>query len=194
VSDLVTLAEQKAFMGVTGSADDALLTALLEHAEALLEAQCGRKNAPFRASQPTITEIHRGTGTGKVWLKYPVNTVASVKIGRDPANPDETLDPADPLVLSIESGKRILERTDDGTFGVYDAPACVRVTYASQDDLPEECKLAVKRVVASVHGARGSEEVFSESDAGYFHQMGQIIRDNPEWQAAVEANKRSTFL
>lgn len=198
MSDLVSLGDMQAYLGDgLPAGDNPLITAMLEHVEDLFERECGRQKAPFKASHAR-TDTLRGTGTPKLWLEYPVGTgstpITAVKLGRDPANPDETLDPADPTVVLYEAGDRLIERVDGGVWGALDVRGWNRITYTTADDLPEAAKFAVKRVVAAAYQQRGSEDVFSESDSGFFHQIAKLVESNPEWERAVAALRRTAFV
>lgn len=190
---LVLLADQKTFMGVTGTTDDALLTTLLTHAEVLLETACDRVACPFQAGGTSRIETHDGTGSGKVFTDYPIATLTSLLIGGDPTNPDETLAVTDPTVIRFGVGTNRIDRVDGEMLGEYGDPRVVQITYTPQDDLPEDAKLAVKRVVALIYGQRGSEDVVSEGDSGYAHALAKYAADLPDWQAAVLAHKRNSF-
>ena len=72
---LDTLANVKARLGVTGSADDALLALLQDTADAWVANHCGRDFAGG-----SFTEYHPGA-TGFVFLRhYPVQSVTSLRV------------------------------------------------------------------------------------------------------------------
>jgi hypothetical protein len=160
VPDLVSLADLQTFLSVSG--DDALLTDLLEHLEALFESETGRAGMPFQDAANDQAEVHDGTGSAHLYLNYPISNIDSVKIGYDESDPIETLDPTDVDELTYTVGHRRLSRTDGGTFGLAGKPRSVHVQYDTQADLPEDAQLAIKRAVAQVYRQRGSEDATFE--------------------------------
>lgn len=188
--DLVSLSELKTFLGNTPAADDALLTDLLEHVEALFESETGRASVPFVAGT-NRTEVRDGSGSAELYLDYPVSTVTSVKLGYDPADPVETLDVTDTEILTFAVGSRRLARTDGGRFGWAGQPRYVQVVYTHQNELPEDAQLAVKSVVAIAYRRRGAEETTREAVGGYNRDMVQdVTASDPFWARAVAAHRR----
>lgn len=188
--DLVTVADLKTFLDVSGSGDDTLLEDLLDHTEALFEAEAGRIETPFTAAAESRTEVHDGTGLRTLSLDYPIAVMTTVKIGYDADNPFETLDPSDICVLTFGVGSRRLNRTDGGIFGLAGKPRYVHVTYNHGDDLPGNAKMAIMRVVAQVYRQRGSEDAKYENVGGYIHNLSHLIAEDPFWLRAVAANQR----
>jgi hypothetical protein len=188
--DLVSLADVQTFLGISG--DDALLTDLLEHLEALFESETGRTGKPFQAAASDRAEVHDGTGSADLFLEYPISNIDSVKLGYDSSDPDETLDPTDVDELTYAAGHRKISRTDGGTFGLAGSPRFVHVQYDTQADLPEDAQLAIKRAVAQVYRQRGSEdstfEMFGQGQ--YQRRLSNIVADDPLWQRAVAAHRR----
>lgn len=188
--DLVSLSDLKSHLGVTGSTDDGILAQYLENVEALFEAACGRKGQPFKAGA-SRTEVKDSTGDADLFLDYPISTITSIKLGFDPADPVETLDVADPLIVTFAVGARKVSRTDGGRFGVIGNPRYVQVVYAHQDELPEEAKMAVKSVASIAYRRRGSEDSVEESVGGFSRKLLEdIAESDPFWQRAVTANSR----
>jgi hypothetical protein len=192
VSDLATLAEFEEWLGGTVVAEATLRQAILDQAEALFEAACGRAHAPFAAADTGREETLTGTGAPSIFLDYPIDDVTEVLLGFDPANPDETLDPTDPAVLVWEEGGTRLTRVDGGKFGCLGDPAFVRVTYDTQAELPDDAKLAVLRMAATLYRGRGSEEVKSETMGPYSvtYALSSAAATDPVWQTAVNAHAR----
>src|SRR5436190_18004678 len=75
---LDTLANVKLRLGVTTSADDTLLSALMDSADEWVAQYCGRDFAGG-----TLTEYHPTGGTVVFLRNYPVQSVTSVEV--DPA-------------------------------------------------------------------------------------------------------------
>lgn len=188
---LVTLAEQKTFLGIAVTTFDTVVQSILDHVEDLLVTQCGRRHRPFSAAQTARAEVRDGTGTDRIVLDYVVAALTSVKIGRDSSAPNETLDITDVDVLAYAVGKRTLVRVDGGSFGGRGEPRVVHVTYNAAADLPDFCKLAVKRATALIYRQLGSEDAASESIAGYSRTMAKFGRDfvddDPIWKMAVDS-------
>jgi hypothetical protein len=195
VPDLVQLADLKTFLSVTSSTDDALLTDLLEHLEALFEAETGRGGRPFQAAAADQAEVHDGTGSAQLFLNYPIADDTSVKLGYDSSDPVETLDPTDVDELVFAVGHRRLSRTDGGIFGRVGRPRYVHVVYDTSADVPQEAQLAIKRAVAQVYRQRGSEDSTYEAfgQGQYSRRLSAIVADDPLWARAVAANRRMIF-
>lgn len=188
--DLVSLSELKSFLGDTPAADDALLTDILEHVEAMFEGETGRAAIPFVAGA-NRTEVRDGTGDAALYLDYPISTLTSVKVGYDPADPVETLDVADKNVVTFSAGSRRITRTDGGKFGWARQPRYVQVVYTHQSELPEDAQLAVKSVCAIAYRRRGAEDATRESSGGYSRDLVQdVAASDPFWARAVAAHQR----
>ncbi len=183
---LVTVAEQQTFLNVGSTIDTDLLTALIEEVQALFEAACNRAERPFAATA-TRTEVKAGTGSRSLFLDYPITSITSVKLGYDPATPDETLDATDRAVLVFGAGSEQLVRVDGGTFGELDQPRYVQVVYVTADHFPAAARMAVLRGVAVVYRQRGSEDARAERIGGYSADLAKLLEDQPEWQAGVAA-------
>lgn len=190
---LVSEAEAIEYLGISDAKWTEALDQLRLATIGLFERLCDRAAAPFSDAIAARTEVHDGTGSDALWLDYPIATLASVKIGRNPATPDESLNVADLDVLTYGAGERRIARVDGGTFGDLDAPRVVHVTYATADDLPEDAQMAVKRVLAQVYRQRGSEDASSETVSGYARTMANLAAQDAVWLAAVSAHKRGVF-
>ena len=190
--DLVSLADVKTFLSVSGSGDDTLLTDLLEHLEALFESETGRAGKPFQDAASDETEVHDGTGSADLFLDYPISGIDSVTIGFDSSDPIETLDPTDIDELTFTVGHRRLSRTDGGIFGLAGKPRYVHVQYDTLADLPEDAQLAIKRAVAQVYRQMGSEDATFEAfgQGQYQRRLSNIVEDDPLWRRAVSAHRR----
>jgi hypothetical protein len=190
---LVSLDALKAFLSVEGDAEDALLPAILLGVEQHFVEQAGRAHRPFAvAASSARSEVHRGTGTTVLDLDYPVASLtAAITIGPDPADPAETLDPADPRILAITPGRRLIERVDGGTFGAEGAARAVHVTYDAQADAPPSAALAIKRVAAAVYRQLGAEGTGGERLGAYSSDLASVAEADPIWRFALEAQRGS---
>lgn len=189
--DLVSLADAKVYLGISVTTYDTLLTQLLDELEAQFEMDCGRKALPYAAAA-TRTEVFDGTGCSELYLRYPIATLTSIKIGLDVTDPDETLDVADVEVVVFGVGERRLVRTDCGIFGELGLPRCVTVVYGAGDDLPSGARLAIKRAIALVYQQRGSEDSVRETLADYSRDL-QTVRGEAFWQLAVSTEYRGPY-
>lgn len=194
MAPLVTLAEAKVYLGPTPAGDDALLQTLVDAAVLLLAEHCGRAAAPWSTvAQAGRVEVCDGTGSDVLWLPYPIASVASVAIGRNPSTPDETLSGADADVLQWIAGSACLARVDGGVFSHYGARRSVRVTYDTQADAPADAKLAVNRAVAALYQQRGSEDASSERIGGVETTLARVAEGDAVWQQVVALERQWTF-
>lgn len=192
--DLVTYANLKDYLQLPNDAQQTPITALLERVEGALETDCGREAAPFLDTQSGVTEWRDGTGTRRLRLLYPIAVLTTVELGRDSANPEDTLDVADVDVLSFTVGSERLMRTDGGKFGVYRSPRFVRVVYDAAAFLPELAKDAVMDVAAGrvrQFGAEGFKS-FKLLDSG--GTLRQLMDESGAWRRAVEQFSRELVL
>lgn len=192
MADLVTLAEALRYIGDVPTEDEELVQDLLDHVEGLFETESGRTATSFRAAANSRTEVKDGTGHAELYLDFPVSALTSVKLGHDAADPVETLDVADPDIITFGAGSRRLVRTDGGVFGRAGQARYVQVVYNHQADLPEEAQLAIKSVCAIAYRRRGNEEATQDSIGGSYSRtmLQDIAASDPFWQRAVSANRR----
>lgn len=185
-ADLVTAAELATHLGISDPGSG-IFDALLEAVEAQFERAVGRTDTPFRAAG-NLTEVFDGTGCSVLWLGYPVNTLTSIKLGKDTSDPDETLDFTDLDVIRYVAGSRRLVRMD-GIFGAKYAPRVVHVAYACQDDLPDDAARAVKVVAGMFYNQSGRENLTSERlgswSAEYSQSNSEATGMPYEWTIAV---------
>jgi len=190
MSVLVSLTALKTFLTVAISADDAVLQAILDGVERLFLERGGRARRPFAPAQNARGEVLDGTGSTQLVLDYPIAGVSgTITLGLDPANPDETLDPADPAVVVYTPGDRTLHRVDGRVWGPLARPRYVRVTYDAQADLPESPALAIKRVAAAVYRQLGSEDARAERTGTYSRDLATVAESDPIWTLAVDAHR-----
>lgn len=193
--DLVSLSELKTYLGdAPASSDDALLTDLLEHVEALFESETGRSAVPF-ATGTSRTEVKDGTGSDTMFVDYPIASISAIKLGFDATDPVETLAVADRNVVTFAVGSRRIARTDGGKFGRAGAPRYVQVEYTFQTSLPEDAQMAIKSVCALAYRRRGAEEATRESVEGYTRDLARdIAAADPFWARAVAAHRRLVLV
>ena len=191
MAELVTLGDVKAFIADVPAADDTMLQSLLDQLEETLEQECGRAERPFAPVQLARQEVHDGNGTAILWLDYPITALTSLIIGPSVAAPDETLDVADPEVVSWKVGSARVCRLDGGVFPRL--PLRVHVTYDAGADLPALAALAVTRAAASIYRQRGAEDVKSEREGGYSADLAAVLDADPLWQRAVAAFRTGGF-
>ncbi len=190
---LVSEAEVIEYLGLSDAESSPMLDQLRLATIGLFERLCDRAGAPFSDAIAARVETQDGTGAPELWLDYPVASLASIKIGRNPAAPDESLAIASLDVLSYAVGERCLVRVDGGTFGELDAPRVVQITYTTADDLPADAQMAVLRVLAQAYRQRGAEDAASENVSGYARTMANLAAQDELWLAAVRLHKRGVF-
>lgn len=138
---LDTLANVKLHLGITTSADDALLTQLQAAADAFIEEHCSRT---FTGG--SFTEDHPG-GARAVFLRnFPVSAVTSVKVDTNRVFGAETTLDASDYILHAERG--VIESVE-GPFVPFAAPASVRVAYTTPSS---QVPAAVTRAYAELIG------------------------------------------
>ncbi len=185
---LVSLADMQSFLSV-GATDGALIQSLLDGVEEQFLADCNRRDRPFITNAiASRVEIHAGTGTSLLALDYPVASIASITLGRNPSAPEVTLDPSDTTQVSFLVGKRNVMRVDGGVWGVLDAPAYVHVTYTTQVDTSSLAAVAVKRAVAAIYRQMGAEDTTRERLSSYERDLRQVYADDAIWKYAVHAH------
>lgn len=194
MSDIVTVAEFKEYLGdAPASADDALLEALLDNVEALYERATLRPAGFYSAADTGVTEVLDGTGSPNLWLAYPIDEITSITLGYDSASPLETLDATSRSVVSYGVGSRVITRTDGGWFGTVYQRRYVEVVYDHLGNLPEDAKLPIMQVAASLYRNRGSEGMKSETVGSFYSYTRDdaqtIAESNILWQLSVEANR-----
>ncbi len=195
--DLVSYAELKAYLQLPSDANQTAITELLEDVEASLEAECDRAALPFQGAQSGVAERHDGTGTIRVRTHFPIATLTSITLGRDPSSPVETLTVTDVDVVSFSTGLEgagLITRTDGGKFGAHRSPRYVLITYDAAAFLPKLAVIAVKRVVAGYVRQFGAEgfRSFKLLDAG--GSLERLMESTPEWGRAVERYRRIVLV
>ena len=185
MSDIVTLAELKEYLGdVPASADDDLLTSLLDNVEAMYEKDTLHPAGFYQAAASAVTVVLNGTGSSYLYLPYAIDEITSIALGYDSASPLETLSVASASVVSYGVGDRLVVRTDGGWFGTISQRRYVHVVYDHLGNLPEDAKLPIMEVVASIYRNRGSEGMRSETLGSFY----SYTRDEAQAQAATNVN------
>lgn len=175
-----------------------LLTSILAGVKDAFERSCNREGVPFQDAQSNREEIHDGSGSATLFLDYAPAAIDSIAIGPDEDEPDEELDPTDADVVRWVPGSRELQRVA-GYWGEKGVKAAVRITYDSQADLPGLAKQAVLRACAIIYRQLGSEDVVSESQAGYSRTLQQLespsaTMGDPIWRLGVEKFTRHAAI
>lgn len=188
-SDLVDLEQLAKQCGVASDEGKALLGQFAEQVVAAFERAVGRPATPFRKGQAARQEIRDGTGTEHLWLDYPVQALTQViTLGYDSNAWDDSLTPTDITTVTFQVGSHRVSRVDGGTFGALGRPNYVRVTYDSQDDLPEDVKLAVARVTAALWRESMEPEGVADRELESTATLPLVADRDPLWQLAVAAH------
>lgn len=191
-NDLVAAAEAQTTLGLSGA--DADLTALVDQVVARFAAECGRADVPFRTTQAGRTERIDGVRRGVIHTAYPIAVLTSVKLGYTSADPDETLDVADPDVVQVVAGLNRIARVDGGIFAPSASgpetrfPGYVQVVYDAAADLPLDAKRACLREIARLWRQRGSEDASGEGFGGTRSDLALGV--DQTWRDAVAMHRR----
>lgn len=194
MSDLVSFAELSDYLQLPSDANQTAITALLDRVEGSLEAECDREDLPFQAAQTARAEWRDGTGTIRLFTHYPIAVLTSITLGRDSANPDETLTVTDVDVVSFSVGDTRITRTDGGKFGAHRSPRQVLVTYDAAAFLPQAARDAVMDVTAGrirQFGAEGFKS-FKLLDSG--GSLRNLMSESDAWRTAVERYRRTVLV
>ena len=165
IQPLTTLTAVKAYLEVTGTDDDALLTDLVARASDAIVAYCGRA---FAAAD--YDECHDGDGSDIVLLdQRPVISVSAL-------SEDDDAVEADDFVVYPELG---IVRLKSGVFGR--GVRNVRVSYrAGHETIPADVEQAAIEWVAAMYRARGEvagRDVSSERVGDYAVTYERDARD-----------------
>ncbi len=185
---LVGVSEVAAYKGLESPEDATLLQALINQVEATFLRQVGRSDRPFQPADTGRVEVLEGTGTGLLFLGYPIAALTTdITLGY--ASPwDETISPADTTKVIWGAGGRRITRVDGGCWGPRGAPRFVRVTYDAAADEPEDVRLAIMRVVAALWLESGTAEATSERILPDGEELQRVADQDRFWQLAVEAH------
>jgi uncharacterized phiE125 gp8 family phage protein len=163
---LDTLANVKLRLGITTSADDSLLTALMDSADEWIAGICQRDFAGG-----TFTEYHPGGGAVVFLRNYPVQSVTSVKVDPAYAFGAETTLPATAYVVHTDRG--VIESLAGPFLPGRPAPRAVQVVYATATGaVPADVKEAYALLVGhwyrhvKTQQAAGFENVTQQTFGG----------------------------
>ncbi len=172
---LETLANIKAHLGVSTSADDTLLSQMQAAADAYIQTFCGRA---FGGG--TFTEYHPGGARLAFLSNFPVGTVTSVHVDVERQYTSDTLMPVSRYVLY--PGRGVIECLD-GAFvpslpgwrvSVDAFPDAVRVVYTTPaDSVPGTITRAYSELIghwyrtAKTHEATGQVNVIQQTGTVY---------------------------
>ena len=152
---LISTADAKTFMAVTGSSDDAVIAAMIAAAQDAMEAHVGRHLAAVNR-----TEYLDGTGGRRLWLAEPAESVASVHEDGNRSWSAATLVDAANYMLD----GACLDKLDQiWTSGAKN----IRVIYAAgfaspPDDVTFACKLQVARMYREWQAQKAGHNVLSD--------------------------------
>jgi hypothetical protein len=190
-SDLIDLEELAEQCGLAPDSDDvALLGALGEQVVKAFERQIGRSDRPFQKSQTGRVEIKDGTGSALLYLDYPLKNslTAAITLGYNSAAWDETLDPADVTKLTWKVGATRIQRVDGCRFGCLGQPNYIRVTYDTQDDLPDDVVLAVARMTKALYQELKTPDAIGDRELEANQVLPLVSDRDPFWQMALDAH------
>jgi hypothetical protein len=141
--DLVTLAEYKAYAGISSSTQDAAINNVIPKVSALVKNLCRRTFVDY-VSDAKI-EVTSGNGSSKIYLKeYPVINLSSVEISYDYGQTYTELELYNQYVFDQEDDA--LYCTASETFPKYING--YKITYTGgYEILPEDLKVAVLDLV-----------------------------------------------
>lgn len=217
MAPLVSLADLWQHLQLAEGTDAPLFQKLIAGYTAEINRACDRSAAPFSDALTGRVEVLEGVQGYRLSLDYPIASVAAIKLGRNFAQPDATLDPTDANQVMFEVGGRTLVRSDGNYWdssigdvlswarggpltpeaGRRGPPTRVQITYTTQDFRPAEVQKAVIMAVAAAYTQQGSDGVKSESLGNYSYTLASLSDGSPlgtTWQTAVDLHRRVTFL
>lgn len=153
--NLVTLAEYKAYAGISSNNQDVAINAIIPKVSELVKSLCRRTFVDFVGDAKT--EVYGGGSGYKIYLKeYPILGISSVETSSDYGATYTEL---------VEFTDYVIDKEDDSIVGIHGFPKKIngyKITYtAGYEALPEDLKLAVLDLVtyyikndASVHSPK----------------------------------------
>jgi hypothetical protein len=140
---LTTVANVKTYLGVVGSADDALIENLIDRVTNFIQKYCNRN-----FTRSNYDEYYDGSGTGYLFLpSYPIVSVALLEI-------DDVAEASTDYAIYAETG---MIRLRNGKFN--DGILNVHVTYtAGYANVPKDLEQACTEIVAMKYYSRGTEK------------------------------------
>ena len=143
-NNLITLAEYKAYIGISSTTQDTAITTLLPQVSALVKSICRRTFVDY--VDTTKVEISKGSPTNRIILQEtPLLLVDAVEFSYDYGANYTTLEPLIDYVVDQDSDAIELIATP---YLDYIKTNAYRITYtAGYQDVPPDLKLAVADLV-----------------------------------------------
>jgi hypothetical protein len=169
--DLVTLAEYKAYAGITSTTQDIQISSIIKSASQLCKTYCARTFIDL--VDDATTEVYSG-GTSKIILKeYPILSISSLEYSSDYGNTYTTLVEFIDYTLNKEDGSiaPILGIIFPKQINAY------RITYtAGYEIIPQDLKIAVLDLVA--YYIKSDMAIKSQRNAGSNTTQVEFITKN----------------
>lgn len=175
---LVTLAEVKTFLGITGTDSDSLLEMLINQATDYLETRCDR-----RFADTTYTEqVYDGNGNVELVLKqFPVITFTKLEKNTAYNNSDnwEEIDSEDYWVDETEG---IITRVVNFRKGKQN----YRATYkAGYETIPYDLQYMAMSMISDVYNRRKNTGVTKETLGDHSVEFESLVQENPKYERIV---------
>lgn len=140
---LTTVANVKAYLGVAGSADDALIENLIDRVTNFIQKYCNRK-----FTKSNYDEYYDGSGAGYLFLpNYPIVSVSLLEI-------DGIIKTSTDYAIYVDAG---MIRLKNGKFS--EGVLNVHVLYtAGYSTIPKDLEQACTELVAMKYYSRGTEK------------------------------------
>ena len=188
--ELVTLASTKAWLKVSGTADDTIITMLIESAEKQLRSICNRSNGASGWINATQTEFFDGEDSEIIQLRFTPITAASLVV-----TIDDVVTPSTSYVLDAATGllqltgsawnqwggmasfssvtiPRLNYRSNGFGVGVRAVKAVYTGGYVNAAAVPENLIQAVYMLVEYAYLYRGQAGLLSEGLGSYNYTRG----------------------
>lgn len=172
MSDIITTAEAKTYLGVSVADDDAVIAAFILAAQEAMENFCSRNLV-----STSVTEQLDGNGRQKLFLREPAQSVTSAYIDANRAFGSETAVSASDMYLNVgrDAAGRIVDYLDNiWTLGQKN----IRITYLAgytaatmPKDIVQACRVQVARMYSEWQRAKkGKDHLANESVDGWSQQ------------------------
>jgi hypothetical protein len=156
----------------------------------LYEAATLRPPGYYTSGDTDRTEYKDGTGSRFLYLDYPIEELTSITLGYSST---ELLDHTTRANVVYQVGSRKVTRTDGGWFGSVDQAAYIVIVYDHLGNLPEDARLPIMEVVASMYRSRSLEGMKSETLGSFYsYTLGDVktaADTNDNWRISVENNR-----
>lgn len=180
VSSLVTLAQAKAYLGVTASTDDTIIGAILAGATAAMEARAGR-----HLVSTSRTEYMDGDGGRWLYLAEPAESITSIHVSSDQTWDATTLEAAADYALSDCQVDHLDEVWSTGRRNIRAIYAAGFATVPS--DLVEACKRETARRYAHWQRAKeGKDNLEAETVEGWTRKWARDEELDPQVAAVCD--------